>query len=180
VHLWQLYNARRDGSMGTKHWQRVYDSPLIAVTEEILGEKEMWEEREFLHLSLAYFQGCWQRMQQEKIDEWLRDGDFEQIQKDFRLIPEGPPRHTLFVSANAVDERLWHAYTEIQDDPDLSPLEKDLRFRRIRRPFYERVIQVYGQPNPDGPIEYLDAESGGYSRETGFTGLEQDQPACIL
>jgi CRISPR-associated endonuclease/helicase Cas3 len=180
VHLWQLYNARRDGGMGTKHWQRVYDSPLIAVTEEILGEKEMWEEREFLDLSLAYFQGCWQRMQQEKIGEWLRDGDFEQIQKDFRLIPEGPPRRTLFVSANAHDERLWQAYAEIQADPDLSPLDRDQRFRRIRRPFYERVIQVYGQPDPDDPIQYLDARSGGYTRETGSTALEQDQPACIL
>lgn len=180
VHLWQLYNERSDSSMGAKHWQRVYDSPLIAVTEEILGGKEAWKEREFLDLSLAYFQGCWQRMQQEKIDEWLRDGDFEQIRRDFRLIPEGPPRRTIFVSAKAADERLWQKYREIQGDPDLSPLDKDLRFRLIRRRFYERVIQVYGEPDPDEAIEYLDAESGGYTRETGFTGLKQDQPACIL
>lgn len=180
VHLWQLYNPRDDGSMGAKHWQRVYDSPLINVTEEILGAKETWEEREFLDLSLAYFQGCWQRMQQEKIDEWLRDGDFEQIAHDFRLVPEGPPRRTLFVSAKAADERLWQAYREIQDDPDLSPLEGDHRFRRMRRPFYERVIQVYGQPDPNEPVERLDARSGGYDRATGFTGLDQDDPACIL
>jgi CRISPR-associated endonuclease/helicase Cas3 len=180
VHLWQLYNERSGGGMGAKHWQRVYDSPLIDTTGEILEAKESWDEREFLDLSQAYFKGCWQRMQQEKIDEWVRDGDFERIQKDFQLIPEGPPRQTLFVSANAIDRRLWETYVEIQSDPDLSPFEKDRQFQPIRRKFYERVIQIYANPDPDEPIKHLDAESGNYSRETGFTGLDKDPPACIL
>jgi CRISPR-associated endonuclease/helicase Cas3 len=180
VHLWQLCKPRPDGSPGAKHWERVYDSPLIEATTQVLGERDNWEESEFLDLSQAYFQACWQRMDQEPVDAWLQEGDFERIQEKFQLIPDGPPQRTLFVSLTASDAALWEQYARIAGDPDLSPLDKDRQFRPMRRRFYERVIQIYGKPDPEKPIERLIAGPHSYSRETGFVATEPERSSCIF
>lgn len=180
VHLWQLCKSRPDGSPGAKNWERIYDSPLIEATEQVLGEQEVWEEGAFLHLSHAYFQACWQRLDQEPVDTWLQKGDFERIQRDFQLIPEGPPQQTLFVARTPNDLALWEQYDLIRRNPDLSPLDKDRQFRAIRKRFYDRVIQIYARPDPLEPIQYLRVGPDNYTRETGFIATEPEPPACIL
>jgi CRISPR-associated endonuclease/helicase Cas3 len=180
VHLWQLRGERADGGPGAAHWQGIYDSPLIETTRQVLGERACWEERDFLELSRAYFNGCWQRMDQEPVDEWLRDGDFERLDQRFQLIAEGPPRRTLFVCARPADRRLWEAYAAMEADPELSPLDRERRFRPQRRAFFERVIQVYGAADPDQPVQRLDAGPGRYTRETGYTAAAEEPSSCIL
>ncbi len=180
VHLWQIHADKDDGSNGVALWTRVYDSPLIEATKQVLGERQQWQEHDFLKLSHAYFDACWGRMDQEPIDDWLAAGDFERLQRDVHLIPEGPPQQTVFVSSTPTDERLWWRYRDIQEDADLSPLDKDRLFRRLRKRFYERIIQVYAPPDPEEPVRHLQQQDDSYTRETGFVGLPEDSPSCIF
>ncbi|MEZ5582074.1 MAG: hypothetical protein R3F37_04190 [Candidatus Competibacteraceae bacterium] len=62
-------------------------------------------------------------------------------------------------------------------------MQQDQQFRKLRRAFYERVIQVYPPPNPDPgtPILRLTDSGATYTRETGFIPPDQgDHPACIF
>ena len=58
--------------------------------------------------------------------------------------------------------------------------DRDRLFRRLRKRFYERVIQVYAHPDPEEPIRHLQQQDESYTRETGFVGLPEDSPSCIL
>jgi CRISPR-associated endonuclease/helicase Cas3 len=165
----------------------VYDSSLVEATVEVLGEREVWEETEFLDLSRRYFEACWGSHDQEPVDEVLAEGNFGKVESSFRLIEDGPPTRSFFVVARRTDgelrnsdETLWERYRDIQAAEDLTPADKDRRFRALRRAFYERVIQVYGPPDPDEPIQRLDAAEGTYTRETGFVGLPREEASCIF
>lgn len=183
VHLWQLHADTAEGNLGEPLWQRVYDNHLIEVTTEVLGLHVTWEEKEFLSLSQHYFEGCWGRQDQVRMDQWLTEGNFNKLTQDFQLIPTGPPTTSLFVETKVTDTALWERYRAIYSNESLSPLEKDRQFRRIRHLFYERVIQVYtpSQSDLDLPINRLSVTGATYTRETGFiAGQEKDQPACIF
>lgn len=182
VHLWQLHADTAEGHLGEPLWQRIYDSHLIEVTTEVLDPQLAWEEKDFLALSQRYFEGCWGRQEQVRIDQWLASGNFDKLAHDFQLIPAGAPTTSLFADVGPTDTALWERYQAIHSDDSLSPLEKDRQFRKLRRPFYERVIQVYPppQPDPESPISRLSATGASYTRETGFVPpTEQDHPACI-
>lgn len=180
AHLWAVHQNRGD-RLGGPLWQRVYDAPLIEVTERVLGERTEWAESDFLVLSQRYFEGCWQTQDQDAVDEWLSAGDFVRLGRDFQLIEDGPPRSAVFIVARESDDRLWQRYQAIHTDLALSPLEKDQRFRVIRAAVYERIVQIYAQPDPEQPISRLDAEADHYCRETGFIAtIAEDSAACIL
>jgi CRISPR-associated endonuclease/helicase Cas3 len=179
VHLWNIHEDKADG-LGKPLWQRIYDSPLIQVTERILAEQIVWTESDFLDLSQRYFENCWQTMDQERMDEWLTAGNFTQLSQSLQLIPDGLPKAAVFVAASPCDERLWQHYQAIQNNQDLSPLQRGQRFRKIRAAFYERIVQIYAPPDPNQPIGYLELGSDCYSRETGFIAPAEDDTACIL
>ncbi len=179
VHLWSIL-TESESHQSQPLWQRVYDSPLIEVTTGILDKRESWEESDFLMLSQAYFEGCWKRMEQVRVDEWLAAGNFEKLERDFQLIPDGPPKASFFVVRHPADEALWQRYRAIQADEALSPLQKDQAFRKIRHAFYERVIQVYARPDPDSPITRLQAGDDTYTRQTGFVALPPEESVCIF
>jgi len=187
VHLWRLVATKADGQPGSPLWQRVYDSSLVEATLAVLGERETWEEAEFLDLSRRYFEACWQRRDQEPVEEALAAGDFQKVESSFRLIEDGPPTRSLFVVARRpdgelrpTDEVLWERYRDIQADQGLTPADKERRFRILRRAFYERVIQVYAPPDSDEPIQRLDAGAATYTRETGFVALPREESVCIF
>ncbi len=179
VHLWSILTESESGR-SQPLWQRVYDSPLIEVTTAILGKREYWEESDFLALSQDYFEGCWQRHEQVRVDEWLTEGNFEKLHREFQLIPDGPPTASYFVVRRPADEALWQRYRAIQVDAALSALQKDQAFRKIRHAFYERVIQVYARPDPDSAITRLQAGDDTYTRQTGFFALPPEESTCIF
>lgn len=179
VHLWAIHEDKAEG-LGGPLWQRIYDIPLIQVTQRILGDRTQWAESDFLELSRRYFEGCWETMDQERVDEWLAAGDFVRLGQSFQLIPDGAPKAAIFIVANPADERLWQRYQAIQEDEKLSPLEKEQQFRKIRAAFYERIIQVYSPPDPEYPIGRLEAGADSYTPETGFITSREDNAACIF
>jgi CRISPR-associated endonuclease/helicase Cas3 len=185
VHLWQLRASKPDGGMGERLWQRVYDSALIEVTAETLGAVDQWDESEFLELSQRYFAGCRARQDQVRVDEQLARGDLAGIERDFRLIEDGPPTVSLFVVQNRKDEDLWERYRTIQDDPYLKvkAAEQEQQFRGFKRAFYERVVQVYAREAAGldrDAVNRLDAGSETYTREAGFIGLPGASATCIF
>jgi CRISPR-associated endonuclease/helicase Cas3 len=183
VYLWQLQANRTDGSLGERLWQRVYDSALIEVTLETLGEADTWEECEFLELSQRYFAGCRARQDQVRVDEQLARGDLAGVEHDFRLIADGPPTVSLFIVQKPGDVMLWERYRAIWDDPQLGPAKQEQRFRPFKRAFYERVVQVYAQEAPGldrDAVNRLDAGPETYDREAGFIGLLGESAVCIF
>ena len=184
VHLWDIRLEKPDGELGQALWRRIYDSHLIEVTGEVLGQQAQWNESDFLSLSQRYFEGCWGRQGQVRMDEWLAGGDFIKLEQAFKLIPDGPPTTSLFVVRKPADAVLWQRYEAIHAAPNTSPLEKDKAFRKMRHVFYERVVQVYPPPHPDPehPVIRLEARDKTYTRETGFVPMENDQEesTCIL
>ena len=183
VHLWQLQARKPDGTLGERLWQRVYDSALIEVTGETLGAAETWEESEFLELSQRYFTGCRARQDQVRVDEQLARGDLAGVERDFRLIEDGPPTVSLFVAQNAPDVDLWERYRAIRDDPYLGVAEQEQRFRVFKQAFYERVVQVYAQEAAGldrDVVNRLDAGPEIYTREAGFIGLPGEDATCIF
>ncbi|MCB1778326.1 MAG: CRISPR-associated helicase/endonuclease Cas3, partial [Candidatus Competibacteraceae bacterium] len=183
VHLWQLQARKADGTLGEKLWQRVYDSALIEVTGETLGAAETWEESEFLELSQRYFTGCRARQDQVRVDEQLARGDLAGIERDFRLIEDGPPTVLLFVAQNAQDVGLWERYQAIREDPYLGVAEQEQRFRVFKQAFYERVVQVHAQEAAGldrDVVSRLNAGPETYTREAGFIGLPGESATCIF
>ncbi len=183
VHLWQLQARNRDGSLGERLWQRVYDSALVEVTVETLGDAETWEECAFLELSQRYFTGCRARQDQRRVDEQLARGDLAGVERDFRLIEDGPPTVSLFVARKPGDAKLWEDYRAIREDTRLAPAEQEQQFRPFKRAFYERVIQVYAQEAPGldrDAVNRLDARPETYDREAGFISLPEESATCIF
>ncbi|MDS4042469.1 MAG: CRISPR-associated helicase Cas3' [Candidatus Competibacter sp.] len=178
VHLWDIHPRDRAGEAS---WQRIYDSPLIEVTREVLGEQSCWEERDFLALSQRYFTGCWSRLGQERVDELLAGGRFGELAARFQLIEQGPPTVSLFVVRTLADAGLWRRYAEIQRDDGLSPADKERLFRPFRHAFFERVIQVYPPPapDPDNPVQRIEI-GVSYGREIGFIAAPEDPATCIF
>ena len=183
VHLWQLQTMLADGSPGELQWRRVYDSALIEVTQETLGDQVVWDECEFLELSQRYFSGCRARQDQLRVDEQLVRGDLAGVEHDFRLIEEGPPTVGLFVQKTPKDRVLWEKYRMIWDNPMLSVAEQEGQFNCFKRAFYERVIQVYVQEIVGldrDEVNRLVAGAETYDREAGFIGLPEENATCIL
>jgi CRISPR-associated endonuclease/helicase Cas3 len=184
LHLWHLYD---NGKMNTPLCQKVYDTPLIEVTEAIFSQQAQWQESDFLQLSEQYFEKCWLRHDQEEVEQWLKAGNFERIQTDFQLIREGAPKRSLFIvskdkrnqEARQSELNLWQRYCEIVHDKNLSPQQQKQQFAEIRHPFYERVIQVEGKPERDEPITKIEAGKESYNRKIGFIKLKEES-VCIF
>ena len=172
-----VYLVCLEGKRG-RQWQKIYDAPLVEATADVLGEKEVYLEHEFLELAQRYFRACKNRQQQNRVDELLTQGNFNELPRKFQLIPEGLPTRSFFVIQNTKDEELWAKYIDLEAQP---PIDRERNFRTFKADFYERVIQVYGTneegvcPLPFGP--------GTYDPDLGFVGLpagEHEQGTIIL
>jgi CRISPR-associated endonuclease/helicase Cas3 len=170
VYLWTLQNE-----YNKKFHERIYDSTL---TESTIFKDSIYQESDFLQLSEYYFEQINARFSSEPVDEWLKEGNFEKIEEQFKLIEEKPQR-SLFIIKNQRDQQLWEEYREIYRNEESSPLKRKQEFQKIRKSLYERVIQVFGKPSQDEPIEKIEATETTYTKKLGF--LKEEQPSvCIF
>jgi hypothetical protein len=108
-------------------------------------------------------------------------GNWNTIDAEFELIPEGPPTATCFVIQSNRDQALWDRYQEIADNPSMDRLQKKSEFAFIKRAFYERVVQVYAPPDPSRPeVTPVYLSMGHYSRETGFVCMPEMEASAIF
>ncbi|MBE0429348.1 MAG: CRISPR-associated helicase Cas3' [Thermoleophilia bacterium] len=159
-------------------WHKVYDAPLVEATTDVLGENPVYEEHEFISLAKRYFRACKNRQQQNRVDELLIHGKFDELPTRFQLIREGLPTKSLFVIRNDEDRALWARYLELIDQPAMI---REQYFRAFKANFYERVIQVFGT-NEEG-IRPLNVGPETYDSMLGFVGFpkeKEDAGAVIL
>lgn len=187
VHVWKIYKETEKVHFNEPLWKQVYDGHLIDVTTEILNirtDKDTriieFEEKDFLALSKKYFELCWDRVQQIDLARFWINGNFNELKEKFQLIPEGPPTATFFVVKNIRDQRIWDQYLSIQNDENLNALDKKIGFNKIRKKFFERVIQVYAPKDPErDPVTVLNMGKY-YLRETGFDELPEKESTCVF
>lgn len=170
LYLWCLY----DEAQGERAWQwkKVYDSCLIEATIESLGDEMVIPENNFLELTNRYFNKCRERDLQIHLEKYLEQGDFKKITVEFRLIEDGPPTLSLFVIQNKFDQELWSRYLDLDDIE--SSLDRRKEFMQFKFPFFERVIQVYGQARNEDPIIPIKSAAGHYDSEIGFISLPEE------
>lgn len=188
VYVWKLHKESDTGDLTEPLWTKVYDVPLIQATMEVLKistkkidslKTIVYQEKDFLGLSQRYFKRCWDRIEQVKLTNYWLKGDFISLDKKFELIEKGPPTLNCFVIRDDIDKIIWDQYQAIYNSDD-EPLEKKKQFRKIRKKFYERVIQVYAPKDPYyDPVVLLNSEKY-YSSETGFLKLPEKESLCIF
>lgn len=172
VYLWCLLDDKE-----RPQWQGVYDPALIESTCDVLGEKPEYREADYLDLAKDYFEICWGRADQDPIEEVLASGRFEEL-SSFKLIEESPPRRGFYITQNEEDQQLWDRYRNLEEIDNLRTREGE--FKIFRRPFFDRVVQVYGRPDPDNPIEFLQAGEETYDPETGFIAIPKTPSMEII
>lgn len=173
VFLWKLYTDEQNTQ---PHWMKIYDPPLIEVTENVL-KQPLYQESEFLALSQNYFQATQARFSVNSVEDWLKSGNFNEIERNFKLIEENPQR-SLFIVRTPKDKQLWDRYCMIYRNNTTLPSEKQKLFSKIRRAFYERVIHVWGKADPSEPITKLEAINSTYNKQIGFIGMDERTIFC--
>ena len=172
VHLWNLAD---DG--GNPQWRKVYDKTLIDATCDVLGSRTDYKESDYLDLSRRYFHACWNRADQEAVEDLLAKGDFEKL-KEFKLIEDGPPTHSFFVVQNDEDDQFWKKYKEIRQMD--RPRDAEKLFKSFKREFFDRVVQVSGRSDPNEPVQMLLAGKDTYDSEIGFISAPTNPCVTIL
>lgn len=171
VYLWHLLDGKES------QWQKVYDKALVEATCDVLGAASHFKESEYVSLTQSYFEVCWQRADQDPIDTILSEGRFEEL-NSFKLIEEGPPTRSFFVIQNEKDQQMWDRYTDLKELETIRDRERE--FKSFKRSFFERVVQVYGRPDPDEPIQPLTAGKETYDPETGFIAAPEEPSFQIV
>lgn len=170
VRLWNFVDDK-----GMALWKKVYDSVLIDATKDLLKDKKIIEEKEIHPLGQQYYELVYQRTSADKVDDYLKEWRFEELENEFHLIEETGLRQSYYISTCHEDYELWNRYNEITDIKD--PFIRQREYSIIKAEFMERIIQVFTR-NPTGTIEYLDGETGCYNPEYGY--IEKGESNIIL
>jgi CRISPR-associated endonuclease/helicase Cas3 len=175
VVMWKLLDSERYRRPFCK---MIYDALLLDSTERVLDERDTIPEAQFRELGDAYFEDLKRRGADAELHYDFAMMNFGLVAEEFQLIEELPGRQSYFVMLDDEAEHLWETYCSLQDMP---PLERRRRFMEIKRPFYERIINV-ARPEGEatGEVEplYLDSDMGVYyDTAVGFQEAESDATA---
>jgi CRISPR-associated endonuclease/helicase Cas3 len=172
VFLWRLRDSER---YRRPFSQMIYDPLLLDATERVLAGHQIIHEAAFRELGDAYFDDLKQRGADMELHRDFAMLNFATVAEKFQLIEQLPGRQSYFVVLDAKAEQLWDAYCSIQGQP---ALKRRHSFMEIKRPFYERVINV---PRPEGEATgeveplYLDPDMAVYyDIEVGFREADSD------
>ncbi|RMG10478.1 MAG: CRISPR-associated endonuclease Cas3'' [Planctomycetota bacterium] len=128
---------------GVSSWRGIYDAPRIHATLDALGDADELDEPAFLDLVRRYFGLCEQRISEDRVDDLLAAGNFEELRKRFQLVEERPSQ-AWFVAADddAEAEALWATFQAARDARDDEALQRARR--RQERAFFARVVEAPG------------------------------------
>ena len=136
--------------------RKLYGEELILKTELVLGSKPYIEESEYLQLITEYFKQIqdFSKHSDKQLINNLLSLNFEEVGK-FELI-EKIKSESMFVALNENAKKLWKEFVKINEDQDLSTLDKRKLFSKFKPKFYDYVINIpipYGKNCLDIPIE---------------------------
>jgi CRISPR-associated endonuclease/helicase Cas3 len=159
-----------------KLWKKVYDPFLIDATSEVLAEKTLIEEKEFLDLGRAYFKRISERSEPDKVDELLKNGKFSEIEAHFKLIEDDGPRQSYFIIQSQKDREIWEQYGELGQIEDL--IERKRIFGKFKTEFMDRIVQVYAHSSSEGVMP-IESALGLYAEDLGFLG-DTNMPGSVI
>ncbi len=141
---------------------QVYDPVLLGATRDtfayVAKDEAVLAESRFLELSEVYFTACRERSESQDVDLLAARGDFEGLQKSFRLIEERAHR-LWFVPRTREAEELWDLWERCRFEAPDEPLDEAARaaraeMRRRRSRFMEYVVHE-SAPEPDDRVRRL-------------------------
>ena len=159
-----------------KLWKKVYDPFLIDATSEVLAEKALIEEKEFLDLGKAYFKRISERSEPDNVDELIKDGKFSEIEAQFKLIEDDGPRQSYFIIRSQKDREIWEQYGELGQIEDL--IERKRIFGKFKTEFMDRIVQVYAHGSTEGVMP-IESALGLYTEDLGFLG-DTNMPGSVI
>jgi CRISPR-associated endonuclease/helicase Cas3 len=183
VYLWRVTGTPPFNKEGfCKIYERGSGSTiLLDATESALGSKKEIEEKEFLMLAEAYFQSLKDRCASSRTLSYLPNMEFGTLGEEFQLIEDDKSRRQSYFVIDRKDdpesEKVWEKYTKIREMTD--HLQRHKEFLKLKREFFERVINVWrraGEPVSKDilPIYSEQEGAGGYSPETGYIYGEKE------
>jgi|YNPMSStandDraft_1061717.scaffolds.fasta_scaffold00096_33 CRISPR-associated endonuclease/helicase Cas3 len=157
----------------------IYDSLLLDITNKILSQKEVIEEREFWDIVNLYYTEVQKkkssdissdfidaiyRLKYDSTDETKGIGAFKLIEEDY-------PKIEVFVELNEEAEDIWRSYSELKQIKD--PVKRRIEFDKMKADFYKYVISVptnvenvppiidgFGYVNKNSLCDYYDEITG--------------------
>ncbi|MCL0064665.1 CRISPR-associated helicase Cas3' [Dehalococcoidia bacterium] len=130
-----------DGS-GHRFCSYIYDGLLLSVTCEVIGNKELVCEPQFLQLVEDYFRRVRGRLSDDRSREllqYLHNMNYEQVGK-FRLIDESGEKVDIFVELDDEAESVWQAFCDAKKIADR--WERRQAIRALRGKFSPYVLSV--------------------------------------
>ena len=119
------------------------NSILIHKTMQVLEEKTMIPEQDYKNLVETYYQSVKQSMSNEPSNKLLKNIarlEYEEIQRNFKLIEEDYPKIDVFIEYNDEAIEIWKKFKKIKDVTDAS--ERRRKFTSIKKQFRDYVISV--------------------------------------
>lgn len=172
VVLWRLRDSER---YRRPFCRMIYDPLLLDATDRVLDGRDTLAEADFRTLGDAYFEDLKKRGADAELHREFAHLNFGTVAEKFQLIEELPGRQSYFVVLDGEAEQLWELYCRMQELPFA---ERRRAFAEIRRPFYERIINVArpeGEAANDVQPLYPDpALPVFYDRQCGFQEGDSD------
>jgi len=172
---------------GQQYSKLIYDNLLLNLTENILKDKNMLSEKEFIKLIEEYFKELRKRMSDDisndiieaiKLFKFDKTGDRKISISDFVLIEEDKYKQNVFIEINDEAKDAWNQAKDIikrLKDKKINVFEAKEEFEKLKSVFFEYVIHVNvqdNQPRLDEELKmYIVSQEeldDYYDRETGF------------
>lgn len=149
-----------------------YSSFLVETTLDVLEGRDRIDESEFHDLAQDYYQKVDHRSDATDFVDRLAEGRLHELggPDGLQLIADRP-KTPHFIIEDETDRQLWDQYVEIQN-MDIESREdfqkKQCRFQKIKRRFYDRVVNYPADEFSDSAVIPVEPEDGIYDPETGL------------
>lgn len=137
------------------------NSMLIDKTQQVLEEKTMIPEHEFKEVVEKYYQLVKHSMSNDEANKLLENIaqlEFEEIQRNFKLIAEDYPKIDVFIEYDNKAVKVWKEFRRIQEIAD--PSEKRREFMRVKKQLRDYIISVPEKFKET--VGYMDSIDMGY------------------
>lgn len=172
-----IYNIIND--KGREYSKFIYDKFLIDKTKEVLGDRKIINEEEYLYLNNKYFSLVSENMSNDsshKLMELISNLKFNNVREKFHLI-DAQNKVSVFIETDEESRITWNNYEKIRKIKD--PFKMREEFSTIKQEFYNNVINVFKNKVKDSEelgiihIPY-EALKGSYNIETGYILKDMD------
>jgi CRISPR-associated endonuclease/helicase Cas3 len=181
VHVISLTDGKR------RYASYIYDLVRIDLTQSMLKNYEIVEEKEFFHLIEQYFQHLTSKMSNRESKQLLNgiktlyfDGEAtsERVPvSQFRLIESGEAKFDVFIELNEEAAELFRCFEDIIRIKN--PLERQKAFASIKASFYQYIISIPRKVDHKPPIVHgigyvnIDSLSDFYDETLGYKTKSQ-------